>query len=248
MPVIFIAGKSNPISWNLSRSCWSVPPGSVKTYFGKVWAAVVIGDKNALERVDMSDYGAAHTVAKMSGSPPGYVDFEKPGLWTRLFRQHKSVFVAILDEIEKAHPRVFDYLMPAFRPGTLNDKQGNTTHWKNVTVVLTSNLGMTDPESDKDKSNRARIEKIFEVLLKGDEDQLTHEVNKALSEIVQQAVKSFLRPEMVNRMTVPTPIFFKWLHPDDVRQLIDQVWLKELEKDLANQGSRSVLILRCIPA
>ncbi|MEI6422486.1 MAG: AAA family ATPase, partial [Lentisphaerota bacterium] len=164
------------------------------------------------------------------------MDSDKPGFWTRVFRQHKSVFVAILDEIEKAHPRVFDYLMPAFRPGKLDDLQGNPTHWKNVTVVLTSNLGMTDPESDKDQSNRARIEKIFEVTLGGDPDQMTYEVNKALSEIVQQAVKSFLRPEMVNRMTVPTPVFFKWLHPDDAKQLLDQVWIKQLEKDLANQG------------
>ncbi|MBP9865718.1 MAG: AAA family ATPase, partial [Candidatus Omnitrophica bacterium] len=212
------------------------PSRTGKTYFGDVWADVVVGNKDAVDTIAMAAFSAPHTVAKMQGSPAGYVDSDEPGLFTKIMRKRKSVTVVKFDEVEKAHPAIFDYILPALRPGVLEDMQGNQTVWRNVTAMFTSNLGMTDPESDRDKSNRAQIEKIYETLKKGDEDQLAYALNSALMKIVDGAVRDFMRPEFMNRMTVKQPVFFKWLHPDAARELVDGVWLKDLIKEYSQRG------------
>ncbi|MBO4290052.1 MAG: AAA family ATPase, partial [Lachnospiraceae bacterium] len=116
------------------------PTGVGKTELSKALAEAMFGDENALIRVDMSEYMESHSVSKMIGSPPGYVGFDDGGQLTEAVRR-KPYSVLLLDEVEKAHPDVFNILLQVLDDGRITDSQGRTVDFKNTIIIMTSNLG-----------------------------------------------------------------------------------------------------------
>ncbi|PZE63521.1 ATP-dependent Clp protease ATP-binding subunit [Curtobacterium sp. MCBD17_021] len=168
------------------------PTGVGKTELAKALAEFLFDDEKALVRIDMSEYGEKHSVARLIGAPPGYVGYEAGGQLTEAVRR-RPYSVILLDEIEKAHPEVFDVLLQVLDDGRLTDGQGRTVDFRNTILVLTSNLGsqfLTDPA-------------------------LTAEQREgAVRELVQQA----FRPEFLNRLD--DMVVFQALTPDDLSQIV----------------------------
>ncbi len=168
------------------------PTGVGKTELAKALAEFLFDDEKALVRIDMSEYGEKHSVARLIGAPPGYVGYEAGGQLTESVRR-RPYSVILLDEIEKAHPEVFDVLLQVLDDGRLTDGQGRTVDFRNTILVLTSNLGsqfLTDPALD-DAQREA-----------------------AVREMVQQA----FRPEFLNRLD--DMVVFQALTPDDLAQIV----------------------------
>ncbi|PZE86213.1 ATP-dependent Clp protease ATP-binding subunit [Curtobacterium sp. MCBD17_032] len=168
------------------------PTGVGKTELAKALAEFLFDDEKALVRIDMSEYGEKHSVARLIGAPPGYVGYEAGGQLTEAVRR-RPYSVILLDEIEKAHPEVFDVLLQVLDDGRLTDGQGRTVDFRNTILVLTSNLGsqfLTDPAL----SNEQR--------------------EAAVREMVQQA----FRPEFLNRLD--DMVVFQALTPDDLAQIV----------------------------
>lgn len=116
------------------------PTGVGKTELCKALAEILFGDENAMIRVDMSEYMEKHSVSKMIGSPPGYVGFDEGGQLTEKIRRH-PYSVVLFDEIEKAHPDVFNILLQILEDGILTDAQGRRVDFKNSIIIMTSNVG-----------------------------------------------------------------------------------------------------------
>jgi len=168
------------------------PTGVGKTELAKTLAAYLFDDEKALVRLDMSEYMERHAVAKLIGSPPGYVGFEEGGQLTeRIRRQPYSVI--LLDEIEKAHQDVFNILLQILDDGILTDSQGNEVDFKNTVIIMTSNIGsdyIQDLENEEEMNKR-----------------------------VSQALKNHFRPEFLNR--VDEKIIFHSLKKDDLLNIVD---------------------------
>jgi ATP-dependent Clp protease ATP-binding subunit ClpB len=168
------------------------PTGVGKTELAKALAEFLFDDEKALVRIDMSEYGEKHSVARLIGAPPGYVGYEAGGQLTEAVRR-RPYSVILLDEIEKAHPEVFDVLLQVLDDGRLTDGQGRTVDFRNTILVLTSNLGsqfLTDPALSADQRE------------------------SAVRELVQQA----FRPEFLNRLD--DMVVFQALTPDDLGQIV----------------------------
>ncbi len=123
-----------------ARSCSSAPTGVGKTELAKALAEFLFDDERAMVRIDMSEYGEKHSVARLVGAPPGYVGYEAGGQLTEAVRR-RPYTVVLFDEIEKAHPDVFDVLLQVLDEGRLTDGQGRTVDFRNTILILTSNLG-----------------------------------------------------------------------------------------------------------
>jgi len=149
------------------------PTGVGKTETAKALAYSLFNDKKALIRIDMSEYQEAHTVARLIGAPPGYVGYEEGGQLTEAIRR-KPYSVMLFDEVEKAHPQVFNIFLQIFDEGRLTDGKGRTVNFKNTIIILTSNLGSEIYQEEKDEKKRE--EKILE------------------------KVQKFFRPEILNRL------------------------------------------------
>ena len=121
------------------------PTGVGKTELAKALAEFLFDDEHAMVRIDMSEYGEKHTVSRLVGAPPGYIGYEQGGQLTEAVRR-RPYSVVLLDEVEKAHPEVFDVLLQVMDDGRLTDGQGRTVDFKNVILILTSNLGLADPD------------------------------------------------------------------------------------------------------
>jgi ATP-dependent Clp protease ATP-binding subunit ClpB len=124
------------------------PTGVGKTELAKSLAEFLFDDEKAMIRIDMSEYGEKHSVSRLVGAPPGYIGYEQGGQLTEAVRR-RPYSVVLLDEVEKAHPEVFDVLLQVLDDGRLTDGQGRTVDFKNVILILTSNLGsqfLVDPE------------------------------------------------------------------------------------------------------
>ncbi|PYY33839.1 ATP-dependent chaperone ClpB [Curtobacterium sp. MCJR17_055] len=168
------------------------PTGVGKTELAKALAEFLFDDEKALVRIDMSEYGEKHSVARLIGAPPGYVGYEAGGQLTEAVRR-RPYSVILLDEIEKAHPEVFDVLLQVLDDGRLTDGQGRTVDFRNTILVLTSNLGsqfLTDPALSAEQREAA------------------------VRELVQQA----FRPEFLNRLD--DMVVFQALTPDDLSQIV----------------------------
>ena len=132
------------------------PTGVGKTELAKALADFLFDDERAIVRIDMSEYGEKHSVARLVGAPPGYVGYEEGGQLTEAVRR-RPYSVVLLDEVEKAHPEVFDILLQVLDDGRLTDGQGRTVDFRNVILVLTSNLGssfLVDPALDEEATTR----------------------------------------------------------------------------------------------
>ncbi len=190
--------------------------GVGKTELARSLAELLFNDENAMVRIDMSEYMEKHSVSRLIGAPPGYVGYEEGGQLTEAVRR-KPYSVVLLDEIEKAHPEVFNILLQLLDEGRLTDSQGRTVNFKNTIVIMTSNLGsqliqerMAQVKSDEDWQNFA-----------GD---LRSQLNKLLRQTI--------RPEFLNR--IDEVILFKPLTRSDIKKVVN-IQLKRLDQMLAKK-------------
>lgn len=180
------------------------PTGVGKTETCKALAECLFGDENAMIRIDMSEYMEKHTVAKLIGSPPGYVGYEEGGQLTEKVRR-KPYAVILFDEIEKAHPDVFNILLQILEDGRLTDSQGRTVDFKNTVIIMTSNVGARSITEHKSIgfSGNDNKEKNYEEIK---------------SEVMSELKKQF-RPEFLNR--VDEIIVFKQLDENEIEKIVD---------------------------
>jgi ATP-dependent Clp protease ATP-binding subunit ClpB len=169
------------------------PTGVGKTELAKALADFLFDDERAMVRIDMSEYGEKHSVARLVGAPPGYVGYEEGGQLTEAVRR-RPYAVVLLDEVEKAHPEVFDVLLQVLDDGRLTDGQGRTVDFRNVILVLTSNLGS---------------QFLVEPLLSDDEKR----------EAVMSAVHTAFKPEFLNRLD--DIVLFDALSLDEIGRIVD---------------------------
>ncbi|HHY79240.1 MAG TPA: AAA domain-containing protein, partial [Thermoanaerobacter sp.] len=191
------------------------PTGVGKTELTKALAEALFGDENAMIRLDMSEYMERHTVSKLIGSPPGYVGFEEGGQLTEKVRR-KPYSVILLDEIEKAHPDVFNILLQILEDGRLTDSKGRTVDFKNTVIIMTSNVGaeLLKKQSTlgfmpQEKEDKASYDKIKETLM--------------------AELRKTFRPEFLNR--VDEIIVFHQLSKEDIEKIAD-IMIKELNNRL----------------
>ncbi|XP_047071153.1 chaperone protein ClpD2, chloroplastic [Lolium rigidum] len=180
------AGMSDP-DRPIATLLFCGPTGVGKTELTKALAATYFGSESAMVRLDMSEYMERHTVSKLIGSPPGYMGFGEGGTLTEAVRR-KPFTVVLLDEIEKAHPDIFNILLQVFEDGHLSDSQGRRVSFKNTLIVMTSNIGSAS-------ISKGRMAIGFQTL--NDTEENTYTVMKSL---VMEELKAFFRPELLNRM------------------------------------------------
>ena len=192
------------------------PTGVGKTELAKTLAEFLFGDDSSLITLDMSEYMEKHTVSRLIGSPPGYVGYEEGGQLTEAVRR-RPFSVVLFDEIEKAHPDVFNTLLQILEEGRLTDSQGRTVDFRNTVLIMPSNLGTSD------------LRKANVGFSKGDE-AVSYE---RMKEKVNEALKQYFRPEFLNR--VDETIVFHELSRDEVVQMVD-LMTKRLGTQLESQG------------
>ncbi len=192
------------------------PSGVGKTELAKTLAEFLFGDEEALIQLDMSEYMEKHTVSRLVGSPPGYVGYEEGGQLTEAVRR-KPFSVVLFDEIEKAHPDVFNTLLQILEEGRLTDSQGRTVDFRNCVLIMTSNLGTADLRKANVGFGKA-------------DAQLTYEKMKDKAE---DALKQHFRPEFLNR--IDETIVFHELTQDEVLQIVD-LMMKRIVIQLQGQG------------
>ncbi len=192
------------------------PTGVGKTELAKTLANFLFGDDDALIALDMSEYMEKHTVSRLVGSPPGYVGYEEGGQLTEAVRR-RPFSVVLFDEIEKAHPDVFNTLLQILEEGRLTDSQGRTVDFRNTVLIMTSNLGTQD------------LRKANVGFTKADE-AVSYE---RMKEKVNEALKQHFRPEFLNR--IDEIIVFHELAKEEVMQMVD-LMTKRLATQLESQG------------
>ena len=193
------------------------PTGVGKTELCKALAEAMFGDENAMLRLDMSEYMEKHTVSKLIGSPPGYVGFEEAGQLTEKVRR-KPYSVVLFDEIEKAHPDVFNMLLQILEDGRLTDSQGRTVDFKNTIIIMTSNVGA-----------RLITEKQSSLGFNSENENAEESEKKDIKELVTGELRKVFRPEFLNR--VDDIIVFNKLNKDEIKQIAVKM-LKTLENRL----------------
>jgi ATP-dependent Clp protease ATP-binding subunit ClpB len=190
------------------------PTGVGKTETARALAEFLFDDESAMIRIDMSEYMEKHTVARLIGAPPGYVGYEEGGQLSEAVRR-KPYSVILFDEIEKAHPDVFNVLLQVLDDGRLTDGQGRTVDFKNTIVIMTSNLGSPI---------------IQEYFMDGHTDKSAHQ---AMEDKVMAELKKHFRPEFLNR--VDDVIIFQSLDESELARIVD-IQLGRLEQRLAQQN------------
>ncbi|MDQ4130376.1 MAG: AAA family ATPase, partial [Actinomycetota bacterium] len=193
------------------------PSGVGKTELAKTLAEFLFGDEGALIHLDMSEYMEKHTVSRLIGSPPGYVGYEEGGQLTEAVRR-RPFSVVLFDEVEKAHPDVFNTLLQIMEDGRLTDAQGRTVDFKNTILIMTSNLGTRDIGAP-----------AVGFAAKSDERSL-YEKMKAK---VDEELKRHFRPEFLNR--IDEVIVFHQLTREEVKQIVD-LMIRRVKEQLASRG------------
>lgn len=189
--------------------------GVGKTELAKALAEYLFNDADMMTRIDMSEYQERHSVSRLVGAPPGYVGYDEGGQLTEAVRR-KPYSVVLLDEIEKAHPDVFNTLLQVLDEGRLTDNKGRVANFKNTIVIMTSNIG-----SDLIRERFSHID--------GDnEDRIVEETKEELFNVLKQTV----RPEFLNR--IDDVVMFRPLNRTDIRQIVE-LQLNEVRKQLAEQ-------------
>ncbi|MCL1839580.1 ATP-dependent Clp protease ATP-binding subunit [Candidatus Saccharibacteria bacterium] len=196
------------------------PTGVGKTELAKVIAKEVFGGENSLIKIDMSEFGEKHNVSRLVGAPAGYVGYDDGGKLTEAIRR-RPYSVVLFDEIEKAHPDVFNMLLQILEDGLITDGQGNKIKFNNTIVILTSNLGAEDMYRESELGFSARNKKDTKDL------EAEHEQNKAAA---MRALKKIMRPELVNRFDAI--VTFHALTRKDVNKIFDNL-IEDLKKRLA---------------
>jgi ATP-dependent Clp protease ATP-binding subunit ClpC len=213
-------GLKNP-NRPIASFIFSGPTGVGKTELTKSLAAYFFGSEEAMIRLDMSEYMERHTVSKLIGSPPGYVGYNEGGQLTEAVRR-RPYTVVLFDEIEKAHPDVFNLLLQILEDGRLTDAKGRTVDFKNTLIILTSNIGSKVIEKGGGGLG-------FEF---SGEDAAESQYNRIRS-LVNEELKQYFRPEFLNRLD--EIIVFRQLTKDEVKQISD-ILLREVFGRLSEQG------------
>ena len=212
-------GLKNP-NRPIASFVFSGPTGVGKTELTKSLAAYFFGSEEAMIRLDMSEFMERHTVSKLIGSPPGYVGYSEGGQLTEAVRR-RPYTVVLFDEIEKAHPDVFNMLLQILEDGRLTDAKGRTVDFKNTLIILTSNIGSKVIEKGGGGLG-------FEF----GEDHAESQYNRIKS-LVNEELKNYFRPEFLNRLD--EIIVFRQLNKEEVKE-IAEIMLKDVFKRLQERG------------
>jgi ATP-dependent Clp protease ATP-binding subunit ClpC len=191
------------------------PTGVGKTYLAKALAEALFGDEDAMIRVDMSEYMEKYSVSKLIGSPPGYVGYDEGGQLTEMVRR-RPYSVILFDEIEKAHPDVFNVLLQILDDGRLTDSKGRTVDFKNTVIIMTSNVGAT----------LLKKQNVLGFTRQSSEEKEEYEKMK---ETIQAELRRTFRPEFLNR--IDDIIIFHSLNETQVKEIVD-IMIKNLQKRL----------------
>jgi ATP-dependent Clp protease ATP-binding subunit ClpB len=194
--------------------------GVGKTELARALAEFLFNNENLLTRIDMSEYQERHSVSRLIGAPPGYIGYDEGGQLTEAVR-HKPYSVVLLDEIEKAHPDVFNLLLQLLDEGRLTDNKGRTVNFRNVIIIMTSNLGS--------EVIRERLEKKNNPMTEKEEESIKNEVFGML--------RSFLRPEFLNR--IDEIVMFKPLTPDQIKEIV-KIQIIALKEMMNGHGIRLI--------
>ena len=204
------------------------PTGVGKTELAKALAEFMFGSEDALIKIDMSEFMERHNVSRLVGAPPGYVGFDEGGQLTEAVRR-KSYSVILLDEIEKAHPEVFNILLQILEDGQLTDAKGRRVDFRNTIVIMTSNLGARQLQTGGSlgfrpfgETEEARAEQSYEVI----------------REKIQAELKNAFRPEFLNR--IDATIVFRPLTQDEIRQIVDLMLARVKDRLSAQQMTLEV--------
>lgn len=192
--------------------------GVGKTELAKALAEFMFNDELAMTRIDMSEYQEKHSVSRLVGAPPGYVGYDEGGQLTEAVRR-KPYSIVLLDEIEKAHPDVFNVLLQVLDDGRLTDNKGRLVNFKNTIIIMTSNMGASI------------IQENFDALQPGTEEKVKEETKTNIFELLKHSV----RPEFLNR--IDETVLFTPLTRSDVEQIVD-IQLSELKERLVKNDIR----------
>ena len=190
--------------------------GVGKTELAKALAEYLFDDESLMTRIDMSEYQEKHTVSRLIGAPPGYVGYDEGGQLTEAVRR-KPYSVVLFDEIEKAHPDVFNILLQVLDDGRLTDNKGRTVNFKNTIIIMTSNLGSS------------YIQSQFEKINEQNHDQIVEDTKKEVMEMLKKTI----RPEFLNR--IDEIIMFQPLDKDQIKQIV-RLQINGIQKMLADNG------------
>ena len=196
------------------------PTGVGKTELARALAEFMFDDEKSLVRIDMSEYMERHATARLIGSPPGYVGFEEGGQLTEIVR-HRPYSLILFDEIEKAHPEVFNILLQILDNGRLTDGKGRVVNFKNTIIIMTSNVG----------SRFTREMSRLGFTASQDEDVKGREENYRKN--IKAALREHFRPEFLNR--IDEIIVFNSLSKKTLEKIVD-IQLEELTKRLSEKG------------
>jgi len=194
------------------------PTGVGKTELAKALAEFMFDDEDAMVRIDMSEYQERHTVSRLIGAPPGYVGYEEGGSLTEAVRR-RPYRVVLFDEVEKAHPDVFNILLQILEDGRLTDGHGRTVDFRNTVVIMTSNLGTAEFQRPTVGFTPA--------------ERQTRSERERLRSAVEKALKETFRPELLNR--IDETIIFEPLTEEDLKQVVELL-TNDVRKRLAERG------------
>jgi ATP-dependent Clp protease ATP-binding subunit ClpC len=214
------AGLNNP-DRPIASFIFSGPTGVGKTELTKALAKHLFGSEEAMIRLDMSEFMERHTVSKLIGSPPGYIGFYDGGQLTEAVRR-KPYTVVLFDEVEKAHPDVFNTLLQLLEDGRLTDSKGRTVNFKNTIIIMTSNIG-----SKVIEKGGGGLGFQFDEAPKEE-----NQYNRTRS-LVNEELKQYFRPEFLNRLD--EIIVFRQLNRDEVKKIAD-IMLKEVSDRMLEKG------------
>jgi ATP-dependent Clp protease ATP-binding subunit ClpC len=198
------------------------PTGVGKTYLAQTLAEFMFGSKDNIVRLDMSEFMEKHTVSRLVGSPPGYVGYDDGGQLTDLVRR-RSYCLILLDEIEKAHPDVFNMLLQIFDDGHLSDAKGRKVDFRNTIIIMTSNVG----------SDLIRKDARFGFATTQDEAKTAEQQYERMKLKVTEEMKRVFRPEFINR--IDQSVVFHALGAEHIRSIVD-LQLKDVYANLKDKG------------
>ncbi|HWR74842.1 MAG TPA: AAA family ATPase [Bacteroidales bacterium] len=199
---------------------------SGKTELARALAEYLFNNENLMTRIDMTEYQERHSVSRLVGAPPGYVGYDEGGQLTEAIR-HKPYSVVLLDEIEKAHPDVFNILLQVLDDGRLTDNKGRTVNFRNTIIIMTSNLGSS----------------LIREAIEGNEGTMTDDQAEKLRDELIQMLRTTLRPEFVNR--VDEIMMFRPLTVGQIREVV-RLQFSRVSQMLEEKGIKSEITDRAV--